>query len=271
MSKAIAVGIVAVSVSFAMLAFGYLAGTSAQFAPVPHAVAAQPTAGTSLNRAEVEQIVRDYLLSNPEILLEAQEVLEARRADRERTEQQDFISSAGDRLFRSEHDGIYGNPEGSVTVVEFFDYNCGYCKRALEDMEALVASDPEVRFVLKEFPILGPDSQRAHVVSMAFHALNPDAYGDFHRSLMTAGGRATEASAIRVALEHGVDEAALREEMLNPRITAAFSETYELANRLSITGTPSYVIGNEVVFGARGINVLAQKVELARACGDETC
>jgi protein-disulfide isomerase len=140
----------------------------------------------------------------------------------------------------------------------------------MEDMEAMVAADPNLRFVLKEFPILGPDSQKAHVVSMAFRALAPGKYGEFHRALL-GGGRADEAKAIKAALALGVDEAALREEMKNPAIIEAFSQTYDLANSLNITGTPSYVVGQEVVFGALGQEVLTEKVEMARACAEGEC
>jgi protein-disulfide isomerase len=138
-------------------------------------------------------------------------------------------------------------------------------------MRNLTAADPDLRFVLKEFPILGPDSQKAHVVSMAFHKLMPEKYGEFHNRLLGGQGRAGEASAIKVALSLGADEAKLREVMKDPAIQAAFEKTYDLANRLAITGTPSYVVGDEVVFGALGQDVLAQKIAAAKACGDATC
>src|SRR5690606_30945224 len=154
---------------------------------------------------------------------------------------------------------------GSTTIVEFFDYNCGFCKRAFEDMKMMVQSDPDLRFVLKEFPILEPDSQKAHIVSMAFRTLAPEKYGEFHERLLVNGARATEGAAILAAVSLGVDEDALRKEMNNPAIMQAFNETYELANRLAITGTPSYVIGDEVVFGALGHAVLSEKVDQARA------
>ena len=260
MSKAVAYGIAGASVSIAMLAFGYLAGSQQSAAAAPPAGAEQPMA-----RAQIESIVREYLVSNPEILSEVQVALEERERDLQQAAQIETIQQARDTIFNASYDGIVGNPEGDVTVVEFFDYNCGFCKRAFEDMEALVSDNPDLRFVLKEFPILGPDSQKAHVVSMAFRTLAPEKYIDFHRALLMGGGRANEDAAIRAAVAQGVDEAALREEMKNPAITDAFGETYELANRLSISGTPSYVVGNEVVFGALGQAVLEEKMELARA------
>ena len=262
MSKAIGLGVAGVAVSAAMLAFGYFIGSSNQIAAMPSQVDAQQTAAVA--RGDVETIVREYLLSNPEILGDMQVVLEERERENQRVAQLETIDAASDQIFNASYDGVVGNPEGSVTVVEFFDYNCGFCKRAMEDMEAMVAADPDLRFVLKEFPILGPDSQAAHVVSMAFRNLAPEKYGDFHRQLLS-GGRATEATAIAAALAQGVDEAELREEMKNPAITEAFGKTYELANSLAITGTPSYVIGDEVVFGALGQAVLEEKVKVVRA------
>lgn len=263
-SKAIALGIVGVSVSFAMLAFGYVAGSRPDLiSAVPPAQASTPSAALA-GRGDVETIVREYLIANPEILMEMQAALDVRERESQRLAQIDSIRSSSERIFNASYDGIVGNPQGSVTIVEFFDYNCGFCKRAMEDMEAMVAADPDLRFVLKEFPILGPDSQRAHVVSMAVNNLAPETYGDFHRSVLM-GGRATEETAIRAALALGIDETALRAELKNPAIQAAFEETYDLANSLAVTGTPSYVVGDEVVFGALGRAVLAEKVELARA------
>ena len=112
--------------------------------------------------------MREYLLANPELLLEVQQALDAKQKEEQRVAQKAIIKDAKDKIFKSAHDGIVGNPDGKITIVEFFDYNCGYCKRAVEDMQALTAADPDLRFVLKEFPILGPDSQKASVVSMAF-------------------------------------------------------------------------------------------------------
>ena len=272
MSKAIALGVAGVAVSFAVLAAGYLVGDRSELTAVSSSSAAetQPSTLADLDRAEVEQIVHDYLVANPDILVEMQTALDVRQQEEQRLAQMETIETASDQIFNAAYDGIVGNPEGNVTIVEFFDYNCGYCKRAMEDMEAMVAADPDLRFVLKEFPILGPDSQKAHVVSMAFRALAPEKYGEFHRALLGAG-RADEAKAIKAAMALGVDEAALREEMKNPAIMEAFGQTYDLANSLNITGTPSYVVGQEVVFGALGQDVLAEKVEMARACADGEC
>jgi protein-disulfide isomerase len=263
MKNAIAVGTIGIGLSFAMLAFGYVAGNGVTAAERP---SAGEEAMAGLERTQIEAIVRDYLIANPEVMLEVQVALEEKQDADRRLAQSGAITDSSDLIFNAHYDGLVGNPAGDVTIVEFFDYNCGYCKRALTDMQELVADDAQLRFVVKEFPILGPDSKKAHVVSMAFRALAPEKYGEFHQALLGYPGRANEDSAIKVALSFGVDEASLREEMKNPDIDAAFNETYALANDLAITGTPSYVVGEEVVFGAQGRDLLAQKIEAAREC-----
>ncbi len=272
MKKIFAIGMVGIAASAMMLVAGYLSGRPVAPAAASQLEPAVVQAAGTVDRAEVEAIIRSYLLENPELLLEVQQALETKQQEEQRVAQGEIIASLSDEIFNSAYDGIYGNPAGKYTLVEFFDYNCGYCKRAMADMEALTADDPEIRFVLKEFPILGPDSQRAHVVSMAFRALMPEKYGDFHAKLLGGATRATEERAISIALELGADEAKLREEMENPAIVEAFARTYDLANKLQITGTPSYVVGQEVVFGALGRQVLAEKIEALRACEEAaTC
>jgi protein-disulfide isomerase len=265
MKKVITLGASGIAIAFLMLAGGL-------FAERPDAHAQGTEAQATLQRSDVEAIVRDYLLANPELLLEVQDALEEKQKEAQQAANLQTIEGARDDIFNAAYDGVVGNPEGTVTIVEFYDYNCGYCKRAQEDMLALTKADPDLRFVLKEFPILGPDSQKAHIVSMAVHRLAPEKYGEFHNRLLGATGRATEASALAVATELGLDETKLREEMKSPEITEAFAKTYELANKLSITGTPSYVVGNEVIFGALGQEVLSQKIaEAKQACNGEPC
>ncbi|MCT8999568.1 DsbA family protein [Chelativorans intermedius] len=241
-----------------------LAATFAALAFAPGPLAAEEDARGGFSRAEIEGIVRDYLLSNPEIMYEVQAALEEKQRREQEAASRAVIAEAAREIFDNPHDGVIGNPEGDVTVVEFFDYNCGYCRRALADMEALVAADDNLRFVLKEFPILGPDSHDAHVVSMAFRALMPEKYGDFHTRLLGSEGRATGDKAVEIALALGADEAALRKEMENPAIAEAIAGTYRLADRLQISGTPSYVVGQDVVYGALGQDTLREKIEKAR-------
>ena len=272
MTRAILLGAAGVVVSAAMLAGGFLAGKPSQAAAKDSPPAMTVASAETLDRKAVENIVREYLLANPELLLEVQKALDTKQKEEQRVANLKFIQDNKDKIFSSANDGIFGNPNGKITMVEFFDYNCGYCKRAMEDMRALTAADPELRFVLKEFPILGPDSQKASVVSMAFHKMMPEKYAEFHSQLLGIPGRAGEAGAIKIAVSLGADEAKLREAMKDPSITEIFNETYELANKLSITGTPSYVVGEEIVFGAQGLDVLNSKLAAAKeACGTAAC
>ncbi|MBC8717547.1 DsbA family protein [Ochrobactrum sp. Marseille-Q0166] len=252
-------------VGAAALALGYYAGTAHQPASVAPVVApVETTAAPQLNQQAVEAIVRNYLLQNPEIMVEVQTALETKQAEAAQEQVKQVLASNQGLLFNPAHDAVFGNPNGDVTVYEFFDYNCGYCKRALPDMEAILKNDKNVRFVMKEFPILGPDSMRAHVVAQAFKALLPEKYAEFHEVLLGAQERATEASAIADAVKLGADEATLREKMKDPAITNAFQENYQLAQKLNITGTPSYIIGNELVPGAIGAEGLIERIAAAR-------
>lgn len=273
MKRAILLGATGAVISALMLASGFLAGQSQRaVAEDSQTTPMAAASGENLSRKDVENIIRDYLLANPELLLEVQQALDAKQKEEQKIAQLGTITDNKEKIFRSANDGIVGNPNGKVTVVEFFDYNCGFCKRAIEDMQALTAADPELRFVLKEFPILGPDSQKASVVSMAFHKMMPEKYAEFHTQLLGGHGRAGEAQAIKIAISLGADEAKLREAMKDPAITDIFNETYDLANKLAISGTPSYVVGNEVVFGAQGQDVLNEKLVAARAaCATASC
>lgn len=270
MSKLIGYGALGAVVALAALASGYFAvrPTITEVAP-PEVVEAESAA---VDRGEVEQIVRDYLLKNPEILSEVQVALEEKQKEAQRLASLATIKTSKDLIYNAASDGVFGNRNGKTTIVEFYDYNCGFCKRALPDMQALTAADPDLRFVLKELPILGPDSQKAHVVAQAFKHLLPEKYPEFHTRLLGSEGRASEETAILVAIALGADEAKLREEMKNPEIQKGFDATFDLANKLAITGTPSYVVGDEVVFGALGEDVLREKIAAARAtCQTAAC
>ncbi|NVD38533.1 DsbA family protein [Ensifer sp. HO-A22] len=220
---------------------------------------------------EFGAFIKEYLLANPEIMLEVQEALATKQRAKQQEVAEGAISQNKKAIFNSQYDMVLGNPDGDVTVVEFYDYNCGYCKRALTDMEDILAKDKNVRFVLKELPILGPDSLAAHKVSAAFRLVAPEKYGEFHRTLLGSEDRATEETAIAVAGKLGVTEKQLRAKMEKEPHDAAVREAYTLANDLGITGTPSYVIGNEAVFGAVGAEEISTKVANMRSCGKTAC
>ena len=220
---------------------------------------------------DIEGIVRDYLVRNPEVLLEALDALEAKRSASALAERQRTIETARSQIQGTPSGTALGNPEGDVTVTEFFDYNCGYCKRAAGDMAVLLQSDPGLRVVLKEIPVLGPASEAASRVSLAFRELAPERYGAFQKALLATRGQVDEARALAVAAENGVDAATLRPLLQGAAVQGALSESGALSAALGIDGTPSYVIGDELVAGAVGADVLAAKIANVRRCGKATC
>ncbi len=233
-----------------------------------------PVAANALDDAQKKEMgdfIKEYLIANPEIMLDVQRALETRQAEAQNAKATAAVIANKQAIFDSPDDVVLGNPKGDVTVVEFFDYNCGYCKRAVHDMVNIISSDPNVRFVLKEFPILGPDSVAAHKVASAFKALAPEKYQQFHLAILGSRDHATEASVIAVAESLGVKEADLRAEMKARPNDEAVQKVYELANSLGVTGTPSYVVGNEAVFGAIGESALTGKIANFRACGKTVC
>lgn len=215
--------------------------------------------------------VREYLLQNPEILQEVVTELERRRIDQEATRQAEAIDLQRELIFESPRQAVLGNPDGDVTLVEFFDYNCTYCKRALNDMNALIAQDPNLRVVLKEFPVLGVGSTEAAQIAAAVALLAPDRYGEFHNLLLGSAAQATKDLALAAAAEIGLDVAEVETLSETPEAMAFIEESYMLADALGLTGTPSYILGDEVIVGAVGFEALTAMIASIRECGETTC
>ncbi|MBO0902034.1 DsbA family protein [Jiella sonneratiae] len=235
------------------------------------AAAADATSFDAGQTKEIETIVRNYLVSHPEVLVEAINALEAKRTAEASASQKKAISENSAAIFATPEGTALGNPSGDVTVVEFFDYNCGYCKHALSDMDALLKDDPKLRFVLKEIPVLGPQSIEASRVSLAFRQLKPEAYAEFHRKLLASRGVADEKRALAVAAEFGVDGEALEAAMASPQIEADIARDKQVAEALGVNGTPSYVIKDEVLPGAVGLDNLKTAIANVRSCGSASC
>ncbi len=232
---------------------------------------APAAAETPLDKAAIEKIVHDYIVANPEVLEEAMAALEKKQAAAASAGLAKTLEQKKSVLFDSTRQVVLGNPRGDVTVVEFFDYNCGYCKRAMTDMQALIEKDPELRFVLKEFPVLGQGSTEAARVAVAVNLVAPNKYLDFHRRLLTGRGSADLARATEAAQAAGVDAKALAKALADKEVAATLEEVYGLASSLGLSGTPSYVIGNEVVPGAIGIARLQERVAAARCTITKKC
>jgi len=224
-------------------------------------------------RGEIERIVKEYLLAHPELLQDVMTELEKNQAVAETEKHKTAVKENGAALFSSPRQVTLGNPQGDVTLVEFFDYNCGYCKRAMSDMLELLKSDGKLKFVLKEFPVLGEGSvQAAHVAAAARmqDKTGGKKYLEFHLKLLGGRGQADQARALAVAKEVGFDIPRIEKDMASPEVKTQLEESFKLADALGLNGTPSYVVGGDVVVGAVGLEALREKINTAR-CGKSAC
>ena len=223
-------------------------------------------------RGQIETIIKNYLVSHPEVLEEASAEFAKRQAAAETEKHEAAIAANSQTIFNSPRGVTIGNKNGDVTFVEFFDYNCGYCKRAMTDMFNMMKSDPKLKVVLKEFPVLGPGSVEAAQVAVAVRMQDPNGtkYLDFHEKLLSGKGQADKARAIAAAKEAGLDMAKLEKDLASPEVRATLDENFKLAEAMGMNGTPSYVIGKQIIVGAIGIDGLKEKVAVAR-CGKATC
>ncbi|MEW7008351.1 DsbA family protein [Lentilitoribacter sp. EG35] len=222
-------------------------------------------------KKELGEIIKQYLIENPEVLVEAQTVLEQRQLIAQQQRLKSIITDMADDIANNSDDIVFGNPDGDVTIVEFFDYNCGYCKRAMSDMIEIVEKDPNVKFVLKEFPILGPESVEATSVSIAVNRIAPEKSARFHTEMLGSSGRANKDKGMSIADSLGIDLVALEKELQDQTLLEGINKTYEIAQALEINGTPSYIVGEEPIFGAVGVSDILKKIQNMRSCGKATC
>ncbi len=229
-----------------------MAETPASAAPAPAAtgqrtVVAEATMNAD-QRKEIESIVKQYLLNNPEVLLEIQNALEAKMDKLQAERTAAVIRGNAPEIFRPAFSPVVGNFKGDVPVVEFFDYNCGYCKRAFGDVAKLIDKEKQVRVILKELPILSKGSEEASRVALA--AKMQGKYWEFHRAMLQSQGQANEASALRVAEKVGVDIARLKKDMAWAEVQKEIDDTRALAQKLGIQGTPHFMVGDRIIPGA---------------------
>lgn len=235
---------------------------------LPAASTAQEADGLSdLERSEVETLVRDYILANPEVILEAVQRLQARQQAEEQARAKAALTDRGEAIRNDPRDPSVGPDDAPVTLVEFFDYQCGYCKRIFPAMTRLIEEQEGVRIVFKEFPILGPASEVASRAALAAEAQGR--FLPFHRALMTLRGELTEDKILDTAASVGLDLERLEADMQSEAITAHIEETRGLAREIGVTGTPAFVVGDTLVPGAVGYDRLVALIEEARTASAE--
>ena len=212
-------------------------------------------------RQQIESIIKDYLIAHPEVVQEVLAAVDKHQKDAEAQQQRATIRANNATLFNSPHQVVLGNPHGKIEVVEFFDYNCGFCKHALPDMVKLLDTNHELKFVHKEFPVLGEGSVEAARVAVAARMQDPAKYMEFHQKLLGGRGVADKARALAVAKEVGFDMARIQRDTASEEVNTTIAEDMKLADALGVNGTPSYVVGEELVVGAVGFDELTKKIE----------
>lgn len=224
---------------------------------------------TQDQRKELGGIIRDYLIENPEVLREVIQALDLKEQQAASAAATAAISECAKEIYRSEDDLVAGNPDGSVTMTEFFDYNCGYCKRSMSDVLALIESDDDLRVVFKEWPILGEGSRFAARAALA--SRRQDKYWQFHLALMETRS-VNEATTMEVAESIGLDVEQLKADMERPEVAAVIDRTMRLAAVLGVQGTPAFFIDDQFLAGAVGYEALAKVIgEVRKEGGCTVC
>lgn len=248
---------------------------SAALAAAPQAAttpSAAADAFTDQQKAGIQKVIHDYLITNPEVIREAIDELKKREEAAELASREKTVAEQGEKIVHSANQAVVGNPDGDVTLVEFFDYNCGYCKQSLASVAKLIEADPKLRVVLKDFPILGADSvETAHVATAARMQLPPAKFWEFHKKLLSTRGHIGKAQALAAAKEVGADLDRLEKDSNSPETLAALKEVATLAEQLKFDGTPSWVIGKEAIVGGLPFAQLKAKVDNMHKCGKTSC
>jgi protein-disulfide isomerase len=224
---------------------------------------AQSSPFTDAERAALHAEIRAYLLANPELLMEMIELLEQQQKAATAEADRGLVAANAAQIFDDGFSYIGGNPEGSVTLVEFLDYQCGFCRRAHPELAELIAGDGDIRWIVKEMPILGPGSELAARAAIAtLIAEGPESYLTLHNRLMQLPGEVTDASLDQALKTAGLDPAAIRTAMEDPEVARRLAATRALAEKLAIGGTPTFVLDNQML---RGYLPLAQMRDLVAA------
>ena len=203
---------------------------------------------TTDQKQAIEQIIKSYLIANPEVLVDAQTALEEKMEKAQTEKLKAAITENAAAIYREPDASVAGNPAGDITVVEFFDYNCGYCKRGLHDVIKLVETDPKVRVVFKELPILSKGSEEASRVALA--ARKQGKYWEIHRAMLESKGQMNEASALRIAEKLGLNMDKLKQDMASPDVDTEIKKSEDLAKKMGVNGTPHFLVGDRAIPGA---------------------
>jgi len=269
------VGILGGGLAMSLLKQSAIVDTAAVRSVVEEVLAEQkpsaPVAAVALDQDKLNPMIETYLMSNPRILQRVSEALETQVRTEQRDKAKAMIAEMSDAIYNDPDHIVLGNPQGDVTLVEMFDYNCGYCRNALPDLATLLAEDPNLKVILKEFPILSKESVDAARVAVLVGKDKKVDYWTFHQALFSSRGQVTGETALNEAQKLGMSKVDLALKAGSEEVSATIEKTYRLAKALNITGTPTYIIGSELIPGAVGLDELRGRIANMRACGDTVC
>ena len=239
---------------------------------VSTAASVQAASFTPDQKSELGGIIKDYLMTHPEVLRDALTELENHEKQAEADARRKTLADIGSKLADGPDSLVIGNPDGKVTLVEFFDYNCGYCKRALGDLDRLMKANKDLRVVLRDFPILSSNSVDASLVALAAHnQFTGDKYWDFHRKLLGTRSTVGRQQALDTAQVMGADMVRLEKDASDPKTRAAIQDSLNTAQSLALNGTPSYIVGDDAIVGAQGFEEISKRLDNVRKCGKAMC
>jgi protein-disulfide isomerase len=228
---------------------------------------------TPEQKALVEQTVKDYIIAHPEIVQDALLELDKRQKEAENAAVKTALKTEAKAIYDVSAGTVVGNPKGDVTLVEFFDYNCPYCRKAMTTLDALIKGDPKLRILLRDLPIVHPPEsiEVAKIALAAKNQLPPEKFWDFHKKLFSASRLVAKPQALQVAKDAGLDMARLDKDADSDLVKAALVDSDRLSQILNLRGTPAFVLGDEVVFGAQDDEEMKSQIAAVRQCGRTVC
>ncbi|HHG89667.1 MAG TPA: DsbA family protein [Devosia sp.] len=224
-----------------------------------------------IDQDTLNPMIENFLMEDPKILQRVSSALQVQLRAEEAAQARVALASFQQEIYDDPGHVVLGNPNGDVTLVEFFDYNCGFCRQAMPDMVRLLEEDPNLRIILKEFPVLSNDSVAAARISVVVNNVAPELYQQFHELLFTGRGQVTGEAALNAAREVGLNPVSIGLDARSEAVTSVIQRSYVLAEGLGITGTPSYIIGDEILPGAVGYEALKSRIDSMRECGSTVC
>jgi protein-disulfide isomerase len=250
-----------------------VAAIAASVMPSRSVLAEDAPSFTPDQRAVIEQMVKEYIIAHPEIVQDALLELDKRQKEAENAAVKSALKTQAKAIYDVNAGTVVGNPKGDVTLVEFFDYNCPYCRKAMTTLDALLKSDPKLRIVLRDLPIVHPPEsiEVAKIALAAKNQLPPEKFWDFHKRLFSASRIVAKPQALQVAKELGLDMARLDKDAESEVVRATLIDSDRLSQILNLRGTPAFVLGDEVVFGAQDDDEMKAQIAAVRQCGKTVC